>query len=44
MLVAGGAADTLIGFRRSAEAASVVEGLRPTDLGRTADGMLAKRK
>src|SRR6516162_10176255 len=43
MLVAGGAAVTPIGFRRSAEAPSEVEGLRPIDLGRTADGMLAKR-
>ena len=43
MLVAGGAAVTPIGFRRSAEAPSAVEGLRPIDLGRTADGMLAKR-
>src|SRR5262244_3577314 len=43
MLVAGGAVVTPIGFRRSAEAPSAVEGLRPIDLGRTADGMLVKR-
>jgi succinoglycan biosynthesis protein ExoL len=43
MLVAGGAAVTPIGFRRSAEAPNEVEGLRPIDLGRTADGMLARR-
>ena len=43
MLLAGGADVTLIGFRRSAEAPSAIEGLRPIDLGRTADGMLARR-
>jgi len=43
MLVAGGAAVTPIGFRRSAEAPNAVEGLRPIALGRTADGMLARR-
>ena len=43
MLVAGGAAVTLIGFRRSAEAPNAVEGLRPIDLGQTADGMLVRR-
>jgi succinoglycan biosynthesis protein ExoL len=43
MLVAGGAAVTPIGFRRSAEAPSAIEGLPSIDLGRTADGMLARR-
>jgi succinoglycan biosynthesis protein ExoL len=43
MLMSGGAAVTPIGFRRSAEAPSAVEGLRPIDLGQTADGMLARR-
>ena len=43
MLVSGGAVVTPIGFRRSAGAPSTVEGLRLIDLGRTADGMLAKR-
>jgi succinoglycan biosynthesis protein ExoL len=43
MLVAGGAAVTPIGFRRSAEAPSAIEGLPPIDLGRTADGLLARR-
>src|SRR5215831_2188204 len=43
MLLAGGAAVTLIGFRRSAEAPNAVEGLRPIDLGQTADGMLVRR-
>jgi hypothetical protein len=43
MLVAGGAAVTPIGFRRSAEAPSAVEGLRPIVLGQTADGMLVRR-
>jgi succinoglycan biosynthesis protein ExoL len=43
MLVAGGAAVTPIGFRRSAEAPNAVEGLSPIDLGQTADGMLGRR-
>src|SRR5215472_4698955 len=43
MLVAGGSAVMPIGFRRSAEAPSAVEGLHPIDLGQTADGMLARR-
>jgi hypothetical protein len=43
MLVAGGAVVTPIGFRRSAEPPNAVEGLRPIALGRTADGMLARR-
>jgi succinoglycan biosynthesis protein ExoL len=43
MLVLGGAAVTPIGFRRSVEPPSAVDGLRPIDLGRTADGMLARR-
>lgn len=43
MLVAGGAAVTPIGFRRSAEAPKAVEGLHPIDLGQTADGMLGRR-
>jgi len=43
MLAAGGAAVTVIGFHRSAEAPSTVEGLRTVDLGRTADEMLVRR-
>jgi hypothetical protein len=43
MLAAGGAAVTVIGFHRSAEAPSAVEGLRTVDLGRTADEMLVRR-
>src|SRR5262245_46657929 len=43
MLSAGGAAVTVIGFHRSAEAPSAVEGLRTVDLGRTADEMLVRR-
>jgi succinoglycan biosynthesis protein ExoL len=43
MLMAGGAAVTAIGFHRSAEAPSAIEGLRPVDLGRTTDGILGRR-
>jgi hypothetical protein len=43
MLMSGGVAVTPIGFRRSAQAPSVLEGTRAIDLGRTADGMLARR-
>jgi hypothetical protein len=43
MLVLGGAAVTPIGFRRGDVAPRAVAGLAPIDLGRTTDGMLAKR-
>src|SRR5262245_33536832 len=45
MLLAGGAADTAIGFQRSSEpVAAAIEGIVSVDLGRTADGMLARRQ
>jgi succinoglycan biosynthesis protein ExoL len=43
MLTAGGAIVAPIGFRRSTDALPSVEGLPAVDLGRTADGKLAKR-
>jgi succinoglycan biosynthesis protein ExoL len=43
MLLAGGAAVTAIGFRRSSEPAATVEGIASIDLGRTNDGMLLRR-
>jgi hypothetical protein len=43
MLVYGGATVTPIGFRRSVEAPTAVEGIRAVDLGRTRDGILARR-
>lgn len=43
MLLAGGAAATAIGFRRSSEPVATVEGVASIDLGRTADGMLLRR-
>jgi succinoglycan biosynthesis protein ExoL len=43
MLLAGGAAVTAIGFRRSSEPVAAVEGIASIDLGRTADGMLLRR-
>src|SRR5262249_38793603 len=43
MLLAGGAAVPLIGFRRSAEAPNAGEGLRPNGLGQTPAGMLGRR-
>jgi succinoglycan biosynthesis protein ExoL len=43
MLSAGGATVTPVGFRRSAEQATRVEGIPAIDLGRTVDGKLSKR-
>ncbi len=43
MLIQGGANVTTIGFRRSAEPVTVIHGTPVIDLGRTVDGMLAKR-
>jgi succinoglycan biosynthesis protein ExoL len=43
MLLQGGATVIPIGFRRSAEPITIIEGTGATDLGRTVDGMLAKR-
>jgi succinoglycan biosynthesis protein ExoL len=43
MLIQGGAAVTTIGFRRSATPIAGVEGTEAIDLGRTVDGMLARR-
>jgi succinoglycan biosynthesis protein ExoL len=43
MLTAGGASVQPFGFRRSSTVAGMVEDLRAIDLGRTADGMLARR-
>jgi succinoglycan biosynthesis protein ExoL len=43
MLVAGGAEVTPIGFRRSSDVPASVDGNRMIELGRTADGMLARR-
>jgi succinoglycan biosynthesis protein ExoL len=43
MLIQGGAVVTTIGFRRSAKPTTIVEGTSVVDLGRTVDGMLAKR-
>jgi succinoglycan biosynthesis protein ExoL len=43
MLVHGGATVTPIGFRRSVDAPTAVEGARAVDLGRTRDAMLARR-
>jgi succinoglycan biosynthesis protein ExoL len=43
MLLAGGANVTPIGFRRSPAAIKAVEGVPAFDLGRTGDGMLARR-
>jgi succinoglycan biosynthesis protein ExoL len=43
MLIQGGANLTTMGFRRSAEPVTVIHGTPVIDLGRTADGMLAKR-
>jgi succinoglycan biosynthesis protein ExoL len=43
MLLAGGAAVTAIGFRRSSEPVAAVEGIAAIDLGRTADGVLLRR-
>jgi hypothetical protein len=43
MLIQGGASVTTIGFRRSAEPVTVIHGTPVVDLGRTVDGMLAKR-
>jgi succinoglycan biosynthesis protein ExoL len=43
MLVHGGATVTPIGFRRSVDAPTAVEGTRAVDLGRTRDAMLARR-
>jgi succinoglycan biosynthesis protein ExoL len=43
MLVQGGAVVTTMGFRRSAAPIATVQGTEAIDLGRTVDGMLAKR-
>jgi succinoglycan biosynthesis protein ExoL len=43
MLLAGGAAVTAIGFRRSSEPVPAVEGIPAIDLGSTADGVLLRR-
>jgi succinoglycan biosynthesis protein ExoL len=43
MLIQGGASVTTIGFRRSAEPVTAIHGTPVIDLGRTVDGMLAKR-
>jgi succinoglycan biosynthesis protein ExoL len=43
MLEAGGAAVTLVGFRRTPGIPAELERLRPIDLGRTADGKFAQR-
>jgi succinoglycan biosynthesis protein ExoL len=43
MLFEGGAVVTTIGFRRSPELISTIHGTEVIDLGRTVDGMLAKR-
>lgn len=43
MLSAGGARVTLAGFRRGDNALAAVEGLRPIELGVTADGRFAQR-
>jgi succinoglycan biosynthesis protein ExoL len=43
MLIQGGAAVTAMGFRRSAKPIAGVEGTEAIDLGRTIDGMLARR-
>jgi succinoglycan biosynthesis protein ExoL len=43
MLIEGGAVVTTIGFRRSPELISTIHGIEVIDLGRTVDGMLAKR-
>ncbi len=43
MLSAGGARVTLAGFRRRDNALAIVEGLRPMELGVTADGRFAQR-
>jgi hypothetical protein len=43
MLIQGGASVTTIGFRRGAEPVTVIQGNPVIDLGRTVDGMLAKR-
>lgn len=43
MLERGGAAITLLGFRRSAEPPAEVAGLKPVDLGRTYPAALVKR-
>jgi succinoglycan biosynthesis protein ExoL len=43
MLARGGATVIPIGFRRGAAAITAVEGVMAVDLGRTSDGMLAKR-
>jgi succinoglycan biosynthesis protein ExoL len=43
MLVQGGAVVTTMGFRRSAAPVATVQGTEAIDLGRTVDGMLAKR-
>jgi succinoglycan biosynthesis protein ExoL len=43
MLIQGQAIVTTIGFRRSAERIPIIQGTEAIDLGRTVDGMLAKR-
>jgi hypothetical protein len=43
MLISGGSAVTPVGFRRSAQAPNVPAGTCAIELGRTADGMLARR-
>lgn len=43
MLSAGGARVTLAGFRRGDNVPAAIEGLRPIDLGVTADGRFAQR-
>jgi hypothetical protein len=43
MLIEGGAVVTTIGFRRGREPVTAIHGTAVIDLGRTADGMLAKR-
>jgi succinoglycan biosynthesis protein ExoL len=43
MLMQGQGIVTTIGFRRSAKPVTVIQGTEAVDLGRTVDGMLAKR-
>jgi succinoglycan biosynthesis protein ExoL len=43
MLICGGSIVVPIGFRRTPEAPTAVEGVGAVDLGRTGDGMLARR-